>query len=193
MSESAEKSGTDGTRSNLRVALTCAFAAGAMVGLAYAAVPLYDTFCRVTGFGGTTQVAVSHDGTVLERTMTVRFDANTARGLPWRFKPVQTSQMGRIGENMLALYEVTNHSDKPVTGTATYNVTPQKAGLYFAKVDCFCFEEQTLQPGQTMRMAVSYFVDPAIAEDPSQDDVKTITLSYTFFPKAETGGGKASD
>ncbi|MGF1456344.1 MAG: cytochrome c oxidase assembly protein [Alphaproteobacteria bacterium] len=178
-------------RKNIRLALACGFAAGAMIGVAYAAVPLYDAFCRVTGFGGTTQVAAVTSEAVLKRTMTVRFDANTARGLPWTFKPLQTSSTGRIGENMLAFYEVTNTSDKAVTGTATYNVTPQKAGLYFAKVDCFCFEEQTLEPGQTLRMAVSYFVDPALDEDPTQDDVKTITLSYTFFPK--TGSGPAAD
>lgn len=176
------------SRRNSRVALTVACIAGAMVGVAYAAVPLYDAFCRVTGFGGTTQVAAIGPGAVLDRRMTVRFDANTARGLSWRFEPLQIDQTGAIGETKLAFYEVTNTGRAPVTGTATFNVTPQKAGAYFVKIDCFCFQEQTLQPGQTLRMPVSYFIDPLIAEDPLNDDVGTITLSYTFFPARPEAG-----
>ncbi len=171
---------------NKRVALICAGVAGGMVGLAYAAVPLYDAFCRVTGFGGTTQTAVVAPAEILDQEITVRFDANVSRGLAWEFEPVQTAQTMRLGEQMLAFYKVTNHSDKPVTGTATYNVTPQKVGYYFAKIECFCFTEQTLQPGQTMTMPVSYFVDPRLVEDGNAAEVKEITLSYTFFPVEKT-------
>ncbi len=176
----------DTERRNRRLAILCAGIAGGMVGAAYAAVPLYDAFCRVTGFAGTTQVAevAPTSDRILERAMTVRFDSNTAPGLPWRFKPVQGKQTVRIGETRLAFYEVTNYGSEPVTGTATYNVTPQKAGPYFAKIDCFCFEEQTLQPGQTVKMPVSYFIDPALVEDETVDEVRHITLSYTFYPVA---------
>lgn len=151
--------------------------------MAYAAVPLYDLFCRVTGYGGTTQVSETLADEVLDQTITVRFDSSLARGLEWEFKPLQRRQTLRIGEMGLAFYKATNTSDRTIVGTATYNVTPQKIGSYFAKVECFCFTEQELKPGESMEMPVSYFVDPAIVDDPHAEDVKTITLSYTFFEK----------
>ena len=153
----------------------------AMVGLAYAAVPLYDLFCRVTGYGGTTQVATANSPATSDRLITVRFNADVARGMPWRFQPVQREISLRVGETGLALFRAVNETDQRIVGTATYNVTPQKAGLYFAKLDCFCFTEQVLEPGQTADMPVQFFVDPEIADDPNLDDVTTITLSYTFF------------
>lgn len=161
-----------------------ALVAVSMIGVSYAAVPLYQLFCQVTGFGGTTQVAETGDVEVIERTVQIRFAANTNRGLAWEFRPLQTKQNLRIGEQGLAFYEAVNLSDKPVTGMATYNVAPHKAGEYFAKMECFCFTEQTLMPGQRVEMPVVYFVDPLIAEDRNLDDVKEIVLSYTFFEKA---------
>ncbi|MEQ8747283.1 cytochrome c oxidase assembly protein [Pyruvatibacter sp.] len=167
-----------------QIVLACAIIVGGMVGMAYAAVPLYDLFCRVTGYGGTTQASSEFSDVVLDRMVTVRFDANTSRDLPWGFRPQQVSTDINIGADGLAFYTAENLSDKPVVGTATYNVTPQKAGVYFAKVECFCFTEQVLMPGESIDMPVSFFVDPAIADDPNMDDVSTITLSYTFFEKA---------
>lgn len=165
---------------------TAAMVAGVvvgMVGLSFAAVPLYDAFCRVTGWGGTTQRAETGADRTLDRQITVRFDATVSQGLSWRFKPEQLSQTLKVGETGLAFYESENYADVPVSGTATFNVTPAKAGLYFRKIECFCFTEQTLQPGEKVSMPVTYFVDPAIAEDENLDDVQTIILSYTFFPQ----------
>jgi len=159
-----------------------------MVGLAYASVPLYDLFCRVTGYGGTTQVAAEGAERVLDRKMAIRFDATTSPKLPWTFEPEQREVTLRVGESGIAYYRATNNSDKTITGTATFNVTPQKAGLYFTKIDCFCFTEQTLKPGETVDMPVVYYVDPEIDENPNLDEVRTLTLSYTFFP-AETADG----
>ena len=156
----------------------------AMVGLAYAAVPLYDLFCRVTGFGGTTRVASAGSATISERLIAVRFNADVARGMPWQFQPIEREVALRIGETGFARYRATNPTDQAIVGTATYNVTPQKAGRYFAKIACFCFTEQRLEPGETVEMGVQFFVDPAILEDPNLDDVKTITLSYTLFRRA---------
>jgi cytochrome c oxidase assembly protein subunit 11 len=167
---------------NNRTAAMIAVSALAMLGLAYASVPLYRLFCQVTGWGGTTQRAEAAANVVLDRKMTVRFDASVAPDLPWAFKPEQLSQELKVGETMLAYYEATNSTDHPVKGRATFNVTPAKAGLYFKKIHCFCFEEQVLQPGETVSMPVSYFIDPAIADDPNLDDVETVTLAYTFFP-----------
>lgn len=168
----------------------------AMIGLSYAAVPLYDLFCRVTGYGGTTQIAAAPSETMRDRVMKIRFDAS-ANGIPWNFQPVQREIAIRVGENAIAFYRAENLSAKPVTGTASFNVTPLKAGLYFDKIDCFCFSEQRLEPGQVMDMPVSFYVDPAIADDPNLDDVKTITLSYTFFPvptvAAKTTGDAGDD
>ncbi len=152
-----------------------------MAGLAWAAVPLYDMFCRVTGFGGTTQVATEGSDRVLERMVTVRFDASTVRGMPWEFRPVQTKIQLRIGETALAFYEAYNPTDRVIAGTASYNVSPFSVGGYFAKIDCFCFTEQVLQPGQRVTMPVTFYVDPEMVDDPETEGVTTITLSYTFY------------
>lgn len=153
-----------------------------MVCLAFASVPLYRLFCQKTGYGGTPQIAGTSDGIRKDRVITVRFAANTARGFPWMFEPAQTEVKVYAGEVGLAFYKARNHSDKPLVGMSTYNVTPLKAGIYFNKIECFCFIEQLLQPGQYVDMPLQFFIDPAIADDPYMDDVKTITLSYTFFP-----------
>lgn len=170
---------------NTRLLATLSGVAIAMVGAAYAAVPLYNLFCQVTGYGGTTQVADTASDRVLERTVEVRFDASTERGFPWTFEPLQTSMTVRVGETSLAFYRATNTSDRPVTGMATYNVTPFKSAPYFSKLECFCFTEQTLQPGESIEMPVLFFVDPLIDEERRMDDVRTITLSYTFFEQAD--------
>ena len=170
-----------GENKNLKVATIVASVAVGMVGLAYASVPLYDLFCRVTGFGGTTQRADAAPATVLDRTIRIAFDANVNSGLGWEFKPVQRQQTVRIGEQSLEFYHATNVGKEPVTGTATFNVSPPQAGSYFSKIQCFCFTEQTLQPGQSIDMPVTYYVDPDIANDPDLKNLDTITLSYTFF------------
>jgi cytochrome c oxidase assembly protein subunit 11 len=172
---------TAGGARNRRTALLALAAVAAMTGLSFAAVPLYRAFCQVTGWGGTTQRAAAGADIVLGRKITVRFDATTDQHLPWRFRPEQPAQTLRIGETGLAFYEAANLSGAPVTGRAVFNVTPAKAGLYFRKIDCFCFEEQTLGAGERVSMPVSYFIDPAIAEDKHLDDVSTITLAYTFY------------
>ena len=156
-----------------------------MVGLAFGAVPLYKLFCQVTGFGGTTQVAEEAPVTIGERVVTVRFNADTARDLPWHFKPEQREIKVRVGEMAMAFYKAVNQSDRALIGTSTFNVTPVKAGAYFNKIECFCFEEQTLAPGERAEFPVSFFVDPDIVEDRRLDDVSTITLSYTFFARGE--------
>ena len=168
-------------RRNARVAITCAGAFVAMVGAAYAAVPLYRAFCQLTGFDGATRRASAAADRVLERKVTVRFDANV-RGLPWTFQALQTSQEAKIGETKLAFFKVTNTSDKPVTGRAVYNVLPEAAGAHFRKLQCFCFEDQTVGPHQTVEMPVLYFVDPTYAQDFETRGEKVVTLSYTFFP-----------
>jgi len=168
-----------------RTAAALVGVAGFMVGMAFAAVPLYDWFCRVTGFAGTTQVAEAASQEVLDRTINVRFDASTM-GIEWDFRPVQRQMTVRIGETGLAFYEATNTSDRPITGTASFNVTPYATGPYFAKIACFCFVEQTLQPGETMQMPVSFFVDPEIVDDAEASRVPTITLSYTFYETEES-------
>lgn len=152
-----------------------------MLGAAYASVPLYDLFCRVTGFGGTPQRAEAAGVEVLDQTITVRFDASTSRAMPWRFKPVETTHEIRIGETGLAFYEAHNPTDRPITGTATFNVAPLSVGSYFVKIDCFCFVEQTLMPGETVEMPVTFYVDPEITRDPETKGVPEITLSYTFY------------
>ena len=166
---------------NRRVAVICVVVGAGMLGLAYASVPLYQMFCQVTGFGGTTQRAERPASSVLERTMTVRFDANVGDGLPWDFAPVSEPQTLQIGENGLAFYRVTNRSSRPIVGTATYNVTPEQAGVFFNKLACFCFTEQRLEPGESLDMPVSYFVDPEIVKDADASRLDTITLSYTFY------------
>ncbi|WP_022728780.1 cytochrome c oxidase assembly protein [Fodinicurvata sediminis] len=166
---------------NTRIALLLSGIVFGMVGLSFAAVPLYELFCQVTGFGGTTQRAEAGADAVSEREMKVRFNADVNGDLPWSFAAEEREVKVRVGENRLTFYKARNESDQAVTGVATFNVTPTKAGQYFNKVACFCFDEQKLQPGQEMEMGVSFFVDPAIEEDPNLDNVKTITLSYTFF------------
>lgn len=164
-----------------RTALILTLIAIAMLGLAFAAVPLYQMFCQKIGFGGTTQRTASFSDTVTDRVVTVRFNADIHRDLPWRFRPLQTQLHLRAGENMMAFYEAENYASRPIVGMATYNVTPDKAGIYFHKVACFCFEEQQLLPNQRVEMPVYFFIDPKFAEDPKMKDVQTITLSYTFF------------
>ena len=154
-----------------------------MGALAWASVPFYDWFCRVTGFGGVTQVADSGSDVVLSETVKVRFDASLERDMPWEFKPVQREIEIQIGATGLAFYEAYNPTDKPIAGTASYNVTPYEAGGFFSKIDCFCFEEQVLMPGERVQMPVTFFVDPEIVEDRDAKYTKVITLSYTFYEK----------
>jgi cytochrome c oxidase assembly protein subunit 11 len=156
----------------------------AMVGLAFASVPLYRLFCQVTGFGGTTQRAAGAEapGPVVGKIISVRFDANRAPGIPWEFKPERTTERVAIGAREIAFYTARNLSDRPVTGTATFNVTPTQAGQYFTKVQCFCFTEQTLKPGEEVRMPVVFYVDPKFLDDEDANKISEITLSYTFYP-----------
>jgi cytochrome c oxidase assembly protein subunit 11 len=151
-----------------------------MASLSFAAVPFYDWFCRVTGFGGTTAVAEAGSEVILDQTVKVRFDASLEQGMPWSFKPVVPSMEVRIGETALAFYEAHNPTDRPIAGTASFNVFPYAAGGYFTKIDCFCFQEQVLQPGETVQMPVSFFVDPAMVDDVEGRFVHEIVLSYTF-------------
>lgn len=155
----------------------------AMVGLAFASVPLYDLFCRVTGFGGTTQIseAVPGEDEILDRQITIKFNADTNRNLNWAFRPDQREMTVNVGQQGLISFNAKNRHFTPVAGTAVYNVTPLKAGKYFQKTQCFCFDRQVLTPGESMDMPVVFYVDPSIAEDRNMDDVKTITLSYSFF------------
>lgn len=161
-------------------------AALAMLGLGFASKPLYDTFCKITGYGGTTQQAEVNTSELLDRDMRVSFDSNVSADLPWSFKPDVPHVDVKVGQSTLAYYKVTNTSDRPVTGIATFNVTPIKAAPYFTKTECFCFTEQTLQPGQTVDFPVIFFVDSLIDEEKRNDDVRDITLSYTFFESDET-------
>ncbi|MFL1463148.1 cytochrome c oxidase assembly protein [Roseococcus sp. DSY-14] len=166
-----------------------------MVGLAYASVPLYDLFCRVTGFGGTPMIGQAAPGTPGEVVVTVRFNAATQPNLPWRFAAQQPSMRLRVGEEALAFYVAQNTAAGAVTGISTYNVTPDVVGRYFHKVACFCFEEQTLEPGQSVDMPISFWVDPRIAQDPQTRDIRTITVNYTFFRSlndAERSGALAN-
>jgi cytochrome c oxidase assembly protein subunit 11 len=177
-------------RNKGRTAALASLLVAAMTGLAFASVPLYRLFCQVTGLGGTTQVAADGraPGPVAHR-ISVRFDANVAPALPWRFEPVDTSREVAIGARNIAQYSARNLSARPVTGTATFNVTPVQAGRYFTKIQCFCFTEQTLAPGEEVRMPVVFYVDPTILDDPAARGISEITLSYTFYPvdRAESG------
>ena len=174
---------------NGRTAGLAALLVLAMAALAFASVPLYRLFCQVTGFDGTTMRATGDaPGAVSGKTVSVRFDANTAPSLPWSFKPEQPTQRISIGERDLAFYVAKNLSARPVTGTASFNVSPVWAGKYFNKIQCFCFNEQTLQPGQEVRMPVVFFVDPKIADDPDAGRISEITLSYTFYPVDQPKG-----
>jgi len=152
-----------------------------MGGLSWASVPFYDWFCRVTGFGGATNVVENTTGEILDQTIKIRFDASLERDMPWTFKPVEREMELRIGEMGLAFYEAHNPLDVPIAGQASYNVAPYEAGGFFDKIDCFCFVQQVLQPGETVQMPVSFFVDPAIVDDREGQYVHTITLSYTFY------------
>ena len=163
-----------------KTALQLTSVAVVMASLSFAAVPFYDWFCRVTGFGGTTLTASEAPSAPLERTMRIRFDASLASDMPWKFKPMQREMEVRIGEVGLAFYEAHNPTDRPVAGTASFNVYPYAAGGYFTKIECFCFTEQVLQPGETVQMPVSFFVDPAMVEDTEGQFVHEIVLSYTF-------------
>lgn len=174
---------TSSQRSNRVVVGTCLAFVGGMIGMAYAAVPLYDMFCRVTGYNGTTQRVEQASDVILDEKVKVTFDANTSGGLPWEFKPVQRDIDIRIGETVQVMYKAKNLSSKPTTGQATFNVTPMQAGAYFNKVQCFCFTETTLQPGEEMEMPVVFFVDPDMVKAVETKDIKTLTLSYTFYPR----------
>jgi cytochrome c oxidase assembly protein subunit 11 len=176
---------------NKRVALLALLAALAMLGLGYAAVPLYRIFCQVTGFGGTPQRATLAEAITAEqfaksagaRSFSIRFDANTASDMPWTFKPRQVTDTVQIGERDLAIFDARNESSVPITGNASFNVEPEQAGAYFTKIQCFCFTEQTLRPGQEVAMPVLFYVDPKALDDPNMDGVEQITLSYTFHRK----------
>jgi cytochrome c oxidase assembly protein subunit 11 len=165
------------------VAAICGFVVVLMVGASYAAVPFYNWFCRATGFNGTTQVATSAPtGAPLERKIAVRFDSNVAGGLPWKFEPEQTEIEVKIGEVVTVFYNVTNQSARTTTGQAAYNVAPLTVGAYFQKINCFCFTEQTMAPGEKREMPVVFYVDPSIVNDSDNEGLNTITLSYTFYP-----------
>jgi cytochrome c oxidase assembly protein subunit 11 len=168
-------------KANKSLALGIAAIVVGMVCLAYASVPLYDLFCRVTGFGGTTQVAKEAPKKIYDREITIRFNADISPDLPWEFYPEQKQLKLRVGERKLAFFHAKNLTNEATKGTAIYNVTPNKAGIYFQKIQCFCFENQTLKPNESMEMPVSFFIDPAIMTDKKMDDITTITLSYTFF------------
>lgn len=164
------------------VASICGFVVAFMVGASYAAVPLYNWFCRTTGFNGTTQVATSSPEKSLERHISVRFDSNISGGLPWKFEPEKTSIDVKIGEVVTVYYTVTNQAARATTGQAAYNVAPLTVGSYFQKINCFCFTEQTFAPGEKRELAVVFYVDPKIAENRDYDELNSITLSYTFYP-----------
>lgn len=178
-----------------RTALYLSATVAGMLGLSFASVPLYDMFCRVTGYGGTPLRASEEQASTVvadAREFTIRFDANISSELPWTFRPEQKSVTLKAGEQKVIFYKAINHSDRPVTGRATFNVSPDKTGPYFVKVDCFCFTEQTLQPGQDVDMPVLFYVDPAISDEARLNEVKTITLSYTFFRDANDTAASAA-
>ena len=174
-------------RRDLLVAACCSALVVGMVGAAYAAVPLYNWFCKTTGFGGTTQVSGKAPDRVLGRILTIRFDSNVAPGLPWRFQPAQNEIQVRIGEVATVHYKVINEAARDVSGQASYNVSPPTVGGYFNKINCFCFTEQRLKAGETREMAVVFYIDPSIVNDRDQNDLSTITLSYTFYRQREPG------
>jgi len=180
MSEGVDIAGNNARR-HRRLAFGLASVALFMVGLSFAAVPLYRVFCQVTGFAGTTQRARSGADRVLDRVVTIRFDANVAKDLGWSFRPLEHTLDVKVGETKLAFYKAHNPTKRRLTGTATFNVTPEIAGGYFNKIECFCFTEQTLEPGQSVDMPVSFFIDPEIVNDPDAGRLDQITLSYTFF------------
>jgi cytochrome c oxidase assembly protein subunit 11 len=170
------------SRRDLAVAFACGGCVAAMVGLSFAAVPLYSWFCRTTGYGGTPQVAKAAPAQISDRKVTVRFDSNVAAGLPWRFEPERRTIEVRLGEVVTVYYKVVNEAARVTAGQAGYNVNPPTVGIYFEKINCFCFTEQTMQPGEQRDMAVVFYVDPKLAQDSEQDGTRLITLSYTFYP-----------
>jgi cytochrome c oxidase assembly protein subunit 11 len=172
------------TSRNNTVLVSCLAVVFGMVGLSYAAVPLYDLYCRVTGYGGTPQRADAAPTTVSDRVITVRFDTNIDAALPWTFQPEKRSVRVKVGENRLVFFHAVNNSDRPIVGHATFNVVPDRAGRYFSKIQCFCFTEQKLDPGQSVEMPVSFFIAPEILTDRDGDSIHEITLSYTFYPAA---------
>lgn len=184
-------SGRTAAQKNRRIAIICVSVVAVMTGLSFASAPLYDLFCRVTGFAGTPLRADAAPGIASDagrvpqpgKLITIRFNADTASDMPWAFQPVQREVKVMPGEETLIFYRASNPTDKPITGNAAFNVTPEKAGPYFNKIACFCFSEQVLQPGQTVDMPVSFFVDPEMLKDPKTREMRTITLSYTFFRK----------
>ena len=176
---------------NRRIAIVLAAGTLAMLGLAFASKPLYDTFCRVTGYGGTTRIASAAPDEVLSRSVNIRFDANVA-DVPLLFKPLQTELSLNLGEHGLAFYEVSNTSSKDVSVIASYNVTPHKVGRFFNKLECFCFEERVIAAGETKRLPVVFFVDPALDDERNLHDVRTITLSYTFYQTGSFPGAAKS-
>ena len=198
MQDDAQKSaaraeGAALARRHLRVGLACGVFVACMVGAAYAAVPLYDWFCRTTGFGGTPLVATVAPDRTLDRKITVTFDANVDPALAWRFGPEQRSVEVKVGETKLVHYAATNEWSEATVGTASYNVSPPQAAAYFNKLQCFCFTEQRLAAGEHIDMPVAFFIDPAIADDPDLNNLKEITLSYTFFPSKRADGKKSAD
>ena len=179
-------------RRHRRVAVRAGSVAVVMLAMAFAAVPLYQMFCQVTGFGGTTRRVVKPSDVVIDRTVAVRFDASVAAGLGWTFEPVKRVVDVKLGETTVAVYRATNTSTVPITGTASFNVTPEVAGAFFNKIECFCFTEQTLAPGQSVDMPVTFYVDPTLATDRNSRRVEEITLSYTYYPTTPTVKGKGS-
>jgi cytochrome c oxidase assembly protein subunit 11 len=178
-------------RRDVLVAAACGVFVAVMLGAAYAAVPLYNWFCRTTGFGGTTQVATAAPAHILDRKLKVRFDANVVGGLPWRFEPEQTSIEVKIGEVVTVNYRVVNESARETVGIASYNVSPPTAGAYFSKINCFCFIDQRLKAGEKRDMAVVFFVDPELVKDSEHDGLDTITLSYTMYPARQLDAPRA--
>ena len=180
---------------NRKVAAIAAFGALAMLGLGFASVPLYRMFCQATGFGGTTQRATAAQAAAVKSTarpITIRFDGNVTKGMPWLFRPEQVTQDGHIGERKMAFFIAKNTSNRPIVGRAIFNVTPEQTGAYFHKIQCFCFNEQRLEPGEEVRMPVIYYVDPDMLNDPNAKDVSEITLSYTFMEAADSTGGSTT-
>lgn len=181
MTADANQNPKSSLRRDVIVATACGAVVATMVGASFAAVPLYNWFCRTTGFGGTTQVAEKAPDHVLDRKLTIRFDSNVTPGLPWQFLPEQNEVEVRVGEVATVQYKVVNQAARTVTAQASYNVSPPTVGAYFNKINCFCFTQQTMKPGETREMAVVFYVDPAIMKDRDHEDLNTITLSYTFY------------
>ena len=187
MTAAEPKTSKQKLRRDMAIAASCGVFVATMVGAAYASVPFYNWFCRTTGFAGTPQISEKAPDHILGRTVTVRFDSNVTAGLPWKFVPEQNTIDVRLGEVVTVNYKVTNLAARTTSAQASYNVSPPQVGGYFNKINCFCFTEQTLKAGETREMAVVFYVDPKIAEDRDMNTLKTITLSYTFYPVRESG------